>query len=327
MSAKPQVTCVGEAFVDFISLTSATDLVDAPSFLKVAGGAPANVVVGLAKLGIRSAFVGKLGDDSFGRFVERELQEKGVDTAGIVFDKDYKTRLAFVAIAKNGDPDFEFWEKHPADQQLRSCEVDVERIAQSRIVNVGPFMLLSEPARSTAFEIAREARQRGCDVCFDPNVRLSLWNSSKKARANCLQMVEMSTIVRMNDQEARLLTGRRKVEDAARELQSRGPAIVFITLAEKGCYYLAISHSGVVPGFEVKAVDTTGCGDGFVVGVLSGIVRANKGVEELSEAEMISICRTANAVGAMTSLRRGAIAALPSARDLKKFLATRKIPG
>ena len=181
MSNGLDVTSIGEAFVDFVSLTSDGSLTNAQSFVKAAGGAPANVAVGLARLGLRSAFAGKVGKDSFGRFVQKELRLAGVDTWGVVVDRRHKTRLAFVAVSNDGNRDFEFWEQHPADQQFRTSDVDIDRVAASKIVNIGSFLLLNERSRSSAFHIAHEAKHRGRDVCFDPNVRLSLWTSTRFA--------------------------------------------------------------------------------------------------------------------------------------------------
>ena len=137
-------------------------------------------------------------------------------------------------------------------------------------------------------------------------------------------MVRMSSIARMNDQEAKLLTGSRRVEKAARELRSLGPKIVFITLAEKGCFASCSAWSGFIPGFKVKALDTTGCGDGFFVGILYGIRRTNKKIGELTKDDVRSICMLGNAVGALTSLERGAISALPSSKELRVFLRKHK---
>ena len=136
----PEVISVGEAFVDFVSSKPTKDLSTAEHFIKVAGGAPANVAVGLARLGIQTGFLGKVGCDSFGRFVKDELRRNGVKTQMIVDDPNYKTRLAFVAVTKNGDRDFEFWEKDPADQHLLRKEVDLDVVCRSTIINIGPFL-------------------------------------------------------------------------------------------------------------------------------------------------------------------------------------------
>ncbi|MGB2869216.1 MAG: carbohydrate kinase [Bacteroidota bacterium] len=320
MKTRFDVTSVGEAFVDLVSMTAADNLAKAESFVKVAGGAPANVAVGVAKMGLRSAFVGKIGDDSFGHFVKAELKRLGVEVRGLVSDGVCRTRLAFVSVSSNGERDFEFWERHPADQELQYSDVAMDLVLNSAIVNIGSFLLLNDPARSVAFRVAREAGRKGCEICFDPNARLSLWPSEKAAVKQFRQMVSMSSIVRMNDSEAKLLTGFRNVEKAADSLRALGPNLVFITLAERGCFAANDQWQGLVPGFNVNVVDTTGCGDGFLVGILTGIRKSGKKPVDLTGTDLRNICRLGNAVGALTSRKRGAIAALPELKEVKSFL-------
>lgn len=324
MSSGFDVTCVGESLVDFVSMTSADSLADVPAFVKVAGGAPLNVAVGVARLGRRSAFVGKVGNDSFGRFLKRELKKTGVDTRGVVADEKRKTRLAFVSVSRDGERDFEFWERHPADQELRLADVDLARVFRSRIVHIGSFLLLNNPARTTVLRVAEAARHEGCEVCFDPNLRLSVWRSQREARSLIRQMAARSSILRMNDQEARFVTGARGPENSAMALRGLGPDMVLITCAEKGCFYSCNESAGFVTGFKVKPVDTTGCGDGFLAGVLSAYCNIGKEIKNLTSDDMEGICRVGNAVGALTALKRGAVSALPSARELTSFLRARR---
>ena len=322
MKAAPEVTCIGEVLVDFVSLTSGVSLMEAARFQKYAGGAPANVAVGLARLGTRAAFVGTVGRDSFGRFLSAELHREGVDVRGLRFDKEHRTRLAFVSLKKSGDRDFEFWEKHPADEQLRLSEAEIDRIALSKVVHISSFLLLAEPARSTALRIAREMRRRGCDVSFDPNLRLSLWKSERGAKHLLLRLVEHTSILRLNEEEAQFLTGTRDVETAAEKLLTLGPSLVVATLGSRGCYFQSANRSALVRGYKVKVVDTTGCGDGFLAGLLHGFVQTEKKLPEFSVRDLESICRCANAVGALTATRRGAVSALPDSSEVTRFLRT-----
>jgi fructokinase len=301
-------------------------LKSAPQFVKCAGGAPANVAVGISRLGTRSAFVGKVGDDPFGRFLVMELRNAGVDTSGMIFDPSHKTRLAFVSLMKNGERDFEFWEQHPADEQLQYAEIGRGVFSQAAIVNIGSFLLLKEPSRGTALRVAKEARALGCEVCFDPNIRLSLWPDKKEGKRVMSGMIRRSTILRLNDREAMFFTWSRNVETAAERLRISGPKLVVVTLGDKGSYYQSAESSGFVPGFKVKAVDTTGCGDGFLAGLLHGLAKSGKKPEEHSPEELVAICAVANAVGALVAMKRGAIAAMPSSRALTEFLAKNR-PG
>jgi fructokinase len=323
MKSNPEVTCIGELIVDFVASASRVSLEEAPGFVKAAGGSPANVAVGLARLGVRSSFVGKVGNDPFGRFLTDELRKGHVDTKGICVDPQHKTRLAFVSLAATGEREFEFWESSPADEQLRFRDVDIDRVARSRVVHISSFMLLTSSGRSTAFQIAKRARQEGCLVSFDPNLRITLWKSKTEARQVLLRMVKLSHILRLNEEEARFLTGRGGLRKTAEALSRRGPKLVVVTRGPDGCYFRSGSGSGYVKGFTVRAVDTTGCGDAFLAGLLCGIVSRKDNLEALSVRELSSICRYANAVGALTALKRGAIAAMPSSPQVERFLVNR----
>ncbi|HEY6952888.1 MAG TPA: carbohydrate kinase, partial [Bacteroidota bacterium] len=276
--------------------------------------------VGIARLGTRSAFTGKVGDDPFGKFLVSELRSAGVDTSGLVYDRERKTRLAFVSLDKNGGRDFEFWERHPADENLLLSDVKKNLLAQATIVNIGSFLLVGNPSRQTAMEVARLAGELGKDVCFDPNLRLSLWNDKEEGRRVMSGMVRRSTIVRLNDEEAAFFAHTHNLELAAGKIRKMGPRLVVITLGSRGCYFQTATLSGFVDGFRVRAVDTTGCGDGFLAGLLHGLLRLGKTLDEYSAEELRSICIVANAVGALVALKRGAIAAMPTSRELQLFL-------
>lgn len=320
MSQSPDVSCVGEVLVDFVSSAKGASLSAATSFLKCAGGACANVAVGLAKLGARSAFVGKTGNDAFGRFLRRELRAHGVDVRGVRFDSTHKTRLAFVSIARNADRDFEFWENVPADTQLRLTEISMNALKRSKIVHISSFLLLREPSRSTAFAVARQLRNNGVQVSFDPNIRPSLYESPNRMKAYLLKMVRYTTILRLNEAEARLLTGKKVPADAAKQLLSMGPAFVAITLGSRGCLLHTKSHSCKVRGFSVPPVDTTGCGDGFLAGLLWRIVSEQTSPANFSGAQLTSIGRFANASGALTATKKGVFSALPTVRAVNHLL-------
>lgn len=324
MIREHQVLSVGEILVDFVSNKSGVSLRNAPQFVKCAGGAPANVAVGISRLGTRSEMAGKVGNDSFGKFLIKELHSAGVDTSGIVRDPNHKTRLAFVSLMKNGERDFEFWEQHPADENLEITDINRQALAQATIVNIGSFLLLRNPSRKTALEVAKEARALGRDVCYDPNLRLSLWKDRAEGKRVMINMIRRSTIVRMNNDEATFFTGDHDIEAAAERIRRFGPNLVVLTLGSKGCYFQTERLSGFVAGFRIRAVDTTGCGDGFLAGLLHGLARSGKKIDEYLPEELRAICIVGNAVGALVALKRGAIAAMPSGRELRQFLARMK---
>ena len=316
----PEVISIGEAFIDLVSSAPTTDLSTARSFIKIAGGAPANVAVGLAKLGIKTAFLGKVGRDSFGRFVKNELKRNGVDIRLMIDDPNYKTRLAFVAVTEKGGRDFEFWENDPADQHLLQSEIDLEIVSRAKVINIGPFLLLNTSVQKTAFAIARYAQKMGIILCFDPNIRMSLWSDPQKAVKIFLKMIRLTTILRLNEDEAKYLTGSNNLNNALSQLLKYGPKLVVITRDKKGCTFATKEFCEDVKGFPIHAVDTTGCGDGFLAGLLAGLLRSNKQIDDLTRNDLRTICVTANAVGAMVATKRGAIAAMPTLKRLQHFL-------
>jgi fructokinase len=316
------VVSVGEVLVDFVS-TRTGSLMNSAIFVKKIGGEAANVAVGLAKLGTHSVFIGKVGADTFGRFLVRELRRHQVDVRNIVFDEEYKTRLAFVALEKSGHRNFEFWEKKPAGVQLKLADINLRAIKKSCIVNIAPLLLTREPGRTTAFRVAMEAVRRGAGIAFDANVRPALWRSSVEARRVMLQMIKRCTIVRLNNEEARFLTGERDVQTAATKLRRLGARLVAVTLGASGCYFQTRNAEGFASGFKVRATDTTGCGDAFFAALLHGIARSGRLAEALSVDELTEICLYANAVGALTSLKRGGADAIPSRTQAARFLQHR----
>ena len=323
MKTPVEITCLGEAIVDFVSTKKGVSLSGAPGFLKLAGGASANVAVGLEKLGTHSAFVGKVGKDPFGKFLQAELTRNGVDASGVSFDDEHKTRLAFVSLTKSGDREFEFWERRPADEQLLPSDVNINKVGKSKIVALSSFLLLHEPARTSLFRIAKKLRRQECVIAFDPNVRLALWQSQGEARKILLKAICLSHVVRMNVEEAKFLSESENIEIAAGKFIAMGSQLVVITFGEEGCYFKTAQHSGFMKGFSVKAVDTTGCGDGFFAALLHGIAQCNKTVSKIPLGELASICRNANAAGALTATKSGAIPALPDKNRIKQFLKTK----
>ncbi|HEV8539493.1 MAG TPA: carbohydrate kinase [Bacteroidota bacterium] len=324
MKQTADVTCVGEALVDFVSMQTGTTLVGASEFLKSAGGAAANVAVGVAKLGARSAFVGWVGRDSFGDFLHRELKNAKVDIAGLRHHPQHKTRLAFVALRRSGERFFEFWERQPADARLTIRDVRLGRISSSRIVHLSSFLLLDEPARSTVLQLAEILRKKEVCISFDPNLRLSLWKSRRLAKELHLELIRRCTILRLNEEEALFLSGMKSLSAAASKLKQVGPEIVVVTLGASGCYFRTESTTANVPGFDVKVVDTTGCGDAFLAGLLYGLAGYPGILRSLSRDELIRICRFANAVGALTAMKNGVFPALPGLAKVRHFMSTRR---
>ena len=340
-----RLVSLGEFLIDFVPADRGVTLEDAERFVRAAGGAPANVAVGASRLGVPAAFLGKVGDDPFGRHLAQVLEREGVDASGVRFDQEARTALAFVSLGEGGERDFVFYRNPSADMRYRPDEVDEEIIASADVLHIGSISLIQEPSRAATLHALDVARRNGAWVSYDPNLRLALWPSAAEAKRGILSIWERANVIKVSEEELTFLAGSTDV-GAARELMHDDLDLLVVTLGAAGVRYLCGERwgggSGVVPGFPVDAIDTTGAGDAFMAALLAGLLEGTLGVvpgtstapAETSPAEtspygtapsetsdLETLLRRANACGALTTTRRGAIPALPNAAELDAFLA------
>ncbi|MBL7074809.1 hypothetical protein ISS37_06190 [candidate division KSB1 bacterium] len=320
MVNRPRVICLGEALIDFVSAKSGVSLGDADQFIRAPGGAPANVAVGLSRLGVPTAFIGKVGDDPFGRFLKKTLKENGVDVSNLLFDKTHKTRLAFVSLTPDAGRDFEFFGDPAADSQLREEEINSGLFEKLKLFHFGSISLISEPSRGATFSAVSKTQQSGGMVSFDPNLRLALWNDGTQAQAWIIKGIRCADVVKVSGDELDFIAGGEDLNEGCQEILGYGAKLVIVSLGAEGCYFQTPKCRGSVEGFPVNAVDTTGAGDGFVAGLLAMIAHADQPIEEMSKKCLWNICRFANAVGALTTTKPGAIPALPAKDEVTEFL-------
>lgn len=313
------VITLGELLIDFVPTISGVTLVEAPAFKKAPGGAPANVAAGLAKLGVSCAFLGKVGDDAFGQFLKGTLDEVGVDTSGLVFSHEARTALAFVSLRADGEREFMFYRHPSADMLYTPGEVATDLIASAKIFHFGSISLITEPSRSATLAAIDAAHANGLLVSYDPNLRLALWPDAHAAREGMLSVWELADLIKVSDEELAFLTGFADIDAAVDQLWHDRLQLMVVTLGRGGSRYYTTECRGAVPGFRVDSVDTTGAGDGFVAGLLFGLL--NHPDDWQDEAQLRGICRLANAVGALTTTQRGAIPALPTLQQVQQFLA------
>jgi fructokinase len=312
------VVCLGELLIDFVPTVTGTSLIDAPAFKKAPGGAPANVAVGLARLGTPSAFMGKVGDDPFGHFLAQILADAGVDIRPLRYSCDARTALAFVSLRADGEREFMFYRHPSADMLFAPEEVDRDALRQARALHYGSISLIDEPARSATLEAIATARAAGGLISCDPNLRLALWPDPEAARAGLRLAMSRAQVVKISDEELRFLTGSDDPAAARERLWHDQLELMVVTLGAAGCVYFAPDFDGVVVGFSVESVDTTGAGDGFVAGLLHGLLQDRQAVRD--QQRLREICRFACAVGALTTTERGAIPALPRYDLVRRLL-------
>ncbi|KAF9668290.1 hypothetical protein SADUNF_Sadunf15G0113500 [Salix dunnii] len=315
------VVCFGEMLIDFVPTVAGVSLAEAPAFKKAPGGAPANVAVGISKLGGSSAFMGKLGDDEFGYMLSDILKQNNVDNSGVRFDSTARTALAFVTLKDDGEREFLFFRNPSADMLLQESELDINLLEQASIFHYGSISLISEPCRSSQFAAMRIARKSGSILSYDPNLRLALWPSAEAAREGIMSIWDQADVIKISEEEITFLTGCDDHNDDKVVLDNLfhpNLKLLIVTEGSKGCRYYTKEFKGRVPGVKVKPVDTTGAGDAFVGGILSSLA-SNLNLFE-DEKLLREALLFANACGAVTVTERGAIPALPTKDAVLKLL-------
>jgi fructokinase len=334
----PQFVTMGELLVDFISSVRGdagwlapvggpkeTSGRGVPSFIPSAGGAPANVAAGLSRLGKEAGFIGKVGDDPFGRGLAAALSDLGVDTRAVSFSKDARTMLAFVTRSAAGERDFVFFRHPSADMLITPDDVPDGYLSDTSFFHFGSISLIAEPARSTTLGLVEKARGAGALVSFDPNIRFPLFNDEAAAKRTILETIPLADILKLSEEEAAFLTDLKDPKRAALALLLMGPGMVAVTLGDRGSVAVTARYAVEVDGYAVDAVDTTGAGDAFCAAMLAAL--SETGVQEpvsLTDLDLIRVFQRANAAGAIAVTRPGAIAALPTADEIDLFCHARK---
>ena len=314
----PDAIALGELLIDFVPTVSGVTLIEAQAFVKAPGGAPANVAAGLARLGVSSGFMGQVGDDAFGHFLAQTLRDNGVDVSHLKHSGAARTMLAFVSLRADGEREFMFYRHPSADMLYRPEDVDPEYVRTARILHFGSISLIGEPSRSATLRAISIALAAGALISFDPNLRLDLWPDAEAARAGIRIRWPLAHVIKVSEEELIFIADTGDPVEAARKLWHSHLRLLVVTQGRRGCRYVTPRFSGTVPGFAVQTVDTTGAGDGFVAGLLKGLLDHPGAFDD--ESQLRAICRYANAVGALTTTRRGAIPALPTANQVDEFV-------
>ena len=319
----PKALCIGELLIDFVSTTVDVTLAEAPGFAKAAGGATANVAVGLAKLGVDSGFIGKIGDEPFGDFLRDTLEQNRVDTAHLISEANRRTTLAFVATRSDGAKDILFYRNPGADILLRPDEIDKAYVQSAGVFHYGSCSLSHQPVRDATVRAVQYAKDGGAFISYDPNLRLMMWEVPEDAKRWIWEVMPYANVVKVADEEWEFITDTPKLEEGSKRILETGVELVIVTLGEQGCYYNNGSHQGYVDGFKVEVVDPLGAGDGFVAAMLTQLMRSSGGVEklpELDDNQLRKMMKYANAAGALTTQKIGVIPALPTASEIEAFL-------
>ena len=285
------------------------------------GGAPANVTVAAARLGEEAAFAGSVGRDLFGDFILRAMEAEGVDTMAVRrCEPPTRTSLAFVEIEDDGDRSFTFYRSDPAADELLSPEdVSEELLSGASFVNFGSILLIKDPGRSAIHKAAKLARDLDIPTAFDVNFREHLWPGVEAAREAVNPLFDLSTVVKLSDDELSPLLEAEDKEDAAETLIGRGVSLVLVSLGADGAFYATREFGGSVPAFEVEVVDATGAGDAFFAAALAHL--SGDPGHLFDEERVREATLRGSAAGALACTDYGAMSGLPTRDELERFMA------
>lgn len=311
------VVALGELLIDFTCVS--TDADGYPTMAAHPGGAPANFLAALAKFGAKTALIGKVGTDAFGKMLTATLQKAGIETKGLVSADDVFTTLAFVTLDETGNREFSFSRKPGADTCLTFEEVDLSLIDQAKVFHFGTLSLTDEPARWAAYKAVEYAKSKGKLITYDPNLRKPLWRSLEECKEQMLWGLSQADVVKISDEEVNFLFGVGAEEGAAHILQNYGVKLVFVTCGADGCYFRNAVASGHVPGLsDIRVVDTTGAGDIFGGSALWKLLQLNQPPAALHEEQLRDVVTFACTAAGLSTTMHGGISSVPEYEDVLK---------
>ena len=315
---KYDVTALGELLIDFTENGNSEQ--GNPLMEANPGGAPCNMLAMIQKLGGTTAFIGKVGKDMFGRQLKTAVEAVGIDTRNLMEDEEVHTTLAFVHTFPDGDRDFSFYRNPGADMMLTKEEIQEDLIRNSKAFHFGTLSSTHEGVREAtryAIDVAKEA---GCLISFDPNLRPPLWNTLEDARKEIEYGLSKTDILKISDNEVEFLCGTSDYDEGAKMLiEKYNIPFVCVTLGKDGsrAYYKGMRVE--VPGFVQKnTIETTGAGDTFCGCMLHYIIQ--HGLEDLTEEDLRELLTFANAAASVITTRKGALAVMPSKEEVEELL-------
>ena len=314
---KYDVVALGELLIDFAM--SGQSEQGNNLFEACPGGAPCNVLAMLNKLGKKTAFLGKVGNDQFGKLLKSTIEEIGIDTKGLLMDEEVRTTLAFVHTFADGDRDFSFYRNPGADMMLSEEEVDMEMIRDARVFHLGTLSMTDEPARTATKKALNAAKEAGCLISFDPNLRPPLWKSLDTAKEMMEYGFGYCDILKISDNEIQFVSGKEDYDEGIQYLQEKyNIPIIFLTLGKEGsrAYYKGMRVEK--EGFQVDTIETTGAGDSFCGSAISKVL--DKGIDNLTESDLEDILTFANAAAAIVTTKKGAIRSMPELGEIEKLI-------
>jgi fructokinase len=316
--SKYDVTALGELLIDFTE--NGTSAQGNPILEANPGGAPCNVLSMLNRLGHKAAFIGKIGKDMFGDQLEQALVEVGIETRGLMKDDEIHTTLAFVHTLEGGDREFSFYRNPGADMMLKEEEIDYDLIKNSKIFHFGSLSMTDEPCKSAQKAAMKAAKEAGCLMSFDPNLREPLWKSLDDAKEQIEYGLANCDILKISDNEIQWLTGKEDYDEGIAMVREKyNIPLVLLSLGGEGSRAYHKDLRVEVPAFvREDTIETTGAGDTFGACVLHYVLE--NGWREYSEEELTEMIRFANAAASIVTTRKGALRVMPTKEEVEEFL-------
>ncbi len=310
---------LGELLIDFTE--SATSIQGNPVMEANPGGAPGNVLSMLTRLGHQTAFIGKVGEDMFGRQLLDALKEVGIETRGICQDKDVRTTLAFVHTLPGGDREFSFYRNPGADMMLNESELDTGLLSDCRIFHYGTLSMTHEGCRAATKKAVALAKEAGAVISFDPNLRESLWNSLDDAREQILWGMEHCDIFKISDNEIIWLTGQEDFDKGVAWIRERVDIpLILVSLGPNGSLAFMGEERVFVPAVLSRdTIETTGAGDTFFASVLHFVLE--HGLRQYTEEELTQMLQFANSAASIVTTRKGALRVMPKKEEVEQMMA------
>mgnify|MGYP000392747541 FL=1 len=283
------------------------------------GGAPCNVLAMLNKLGKKTAFLGKVGQDQFGTLLKATLDDVGIDTSSLYMDQEVNTTLAFVHTFPDGDREFSFYRNPGADMMLTADEVDEEFVKKAKIFHFGTLSMTHDGVREATKKALKIAKDNGLVITFDPNLRPPLWSSLELAKEQMEYGFAYCDVLKISDNEIQFISGKEDYDEGIRYLQGKYQIpLILLTMGKDGsrAYYKDMRVE--VAGRVVKAIETTGAGDTFCGSSINYVLE--HGLENLTEENLKEMLSFANAAAALITTKKGAIRSMPEKEDVLAFM-------
>lgn len=317
MEKQYDVIALGELLIDF-TMNGQSEQGN-NMFEACPGGAPCNVLALLNKMGKRTAFLGKVGKDQFGALLRKTITEAGIDASHLLSDDAVNTTLAFVHTFPDGDREFSFYRNPGADMMLTEDEIDPDFIARTKIFHFGTLSMTHAGVRAATKKAVQAAKDAGCLVSFDPNLRPPLWSSLELAKEQMEYGFGVCDILKISDNEIQFVSGKEDYDEGIAYLQEKyNIPLILLTMGKDGsrAYYKGMRVER--PGFSVKAIETTGAGDTFCGSTLNYIVE--HGFDDLTEEQLGELLSFANAAAAIVTTKKGAIRSMPERKEVEELL-------